>query len=170
MKKALLNIKVLPTFGLISVICLSLNLIFDFTFSTTSKSVNPISFQTEQTPVQFVESAVVKGIMFKHIQRTEKLSGIKDAMGSGVCVIDFNQDGYEDVFVVGGEGVTRRYGKQHWWNNPTGSKLYQNIAGQYFTDVTTLAGEAQLPGGYGCAVGDLNDDGYPELVLSLIHI
>ena len=164
MKKALLNIKVLPTFGLISVICLSLNLIFDFTFSTTSKSVNPISFQTEQTPVQFVESAVVKGIMFKHIQRTEKLSGIKDAMGSGVCVIDFNQDGYEDVFVVGGEGVTRRYGKQHWWNNPTGSKLYQNIAGQYFTDVTTLAGEAQLPGGYGCAVGDLNDDGYPELV------
>lgn len=49
--------------------------------------------------------------MFKHIQRTEKLSGIKDAMGSGVCVIDFNQDGYDDVFVVGGEGVTRRYGK-----------------------------------------------------------
>ncbi|WP_394224273.1 CRTAC1 family protein [Alteromonas gracilis] len=163
MKKALSNNKVLTTFGLASVVCLSLYLIVVFTFSTSSKSLIPNNFQTEHTPVQFVESAFVKGIVFKHIHRTEKLSGIKDALGSGVCVIDFNQDGYEDLFIVGGEGVTRRYGKKHWWNNPTGSKLYQNIAGQYFTDVTTLAGEAHLPGGYGCAVGDLNDDGYPEL-------
>lgn len=162
MRTRLPNNKVLTLIGLTSAICLSLWLVF--AFSTDYESVNPISFKADHTPVKFLESAFVKGIVFKHIQRTEKLSGIKDAMGSGVCVIDFNQDGYEDLFIVGGEGVTRRYGKKHWWNNPTGSKLYQNIAGQYFEDVTVLAGETQLAGGYGCAVGDLNDDGFPELV------
>ncbi|MCJ8321324.1 MAG: CRTAC1 family protein, partial [Colwellia sp.] len=117
----------------------------------------------------FKESAVTKGIIFKHEHRSSTLSGIADTYGSGVCTLDFNNDGFEDLFIVNGYGVTRRYGKSHWWHKKQGSRLYQNIEGLFFKDVSgKIYTDNRITtkySGYGCAVGDLNNDGFADIVL-----
>jgi DNA-binding XRE family transcriptional regulator len=121
----------------------------------------------------FKESSVSKGIIFKHEHRSATLSGLADTYGSGVCIIDFNNDGYEDLFIMNGSGVTRRYGKVHWWNESQGSRLYQNIDGQYFKDVSTKfmkdTNDIEQFSGYGCAVDDMNNDGYLDIVFGRVN-
>lgn len=130
--------------------------------------------KTSQEPkTEFQESSASMGIIFKHEDRSKQLSGIQNTYGSGVCVIDFNNDGYEDLFILNGSGVTRRYGKTHWWNKSQGSRLYQNIAGRYFKDVSdkfiTDNDSTEQFSGYGCAVDDMNNDGYLDIVLGRVN-
>lgn len=117
----------------------------------------------------FKEFAVSKGVIFKHEHRSATLSGLADTYGSGVCTLDFNNDGFEDLFIVNGNGVTRRYGKNHWWAQKQGSRLYQNINGLFFKDVSEkMYGHNNITknhSGYGCAVDDINNDGYVDIVL-----
>ncbi len=74
--------------------------------------------------------------------------------GSGVAVLDYNRDGFEDLFV--GDGVR--------------SILYQNDGRGHFTDVTAKAGLAKsategIPA-TGVAAGDVDGDGYPDLFVT----
>lgn len=123
------------------------------------------NFFTPPKDIEFVESAIEKGIIFQHNERDYELSGLKDTLGNGVCIIDIDNDGYEDIFALGGKGVTRRYGKKHWWNNNQASKLFRNVNGAYFSDVTRIIDTSDSIAGYGCATGDLNNDGFSDLVI-----
>ncbi|MFI5196993.1 MAG: CRTAC1 family protein [Thermoanaerobaculia bacterium] len=74
--------------------------------------------------------------------------------GSGVAVLDFDQDGDEDLFV--GDGVR--------------SILYENDGHGHFTDVTVRAGLAASDftgiAATGVAAGDIDGDGYPDLAVT----
>gem|GEM_PF-1437118 len=168
--KPLLNLKALLSFLLISAS------FFCFSTSYAGESPSPIepkknydlreALTSEHTKknILFVESSIEKGLIFEHNERDFELSGLKDTLGSGVCIIDVDNDGYNDVFAVGGRGVTRRYGKQHWWHKNQSSKLFHNIKGLYFSDITKTI-NAELISGYGCATGDINNDGYADIVI-----
>ena len=101
-----------------------------------------------------------------HQQTSTHLSDLTETLGSGLCAIDANQDGWMDIFFVGGSGHTRDYGREVWWLNPSGNRLLLNQQGKYFTDATLSAGLNSRQKGMGCAVGDLNNDGFSDLLVS----
>ena len=84
-------------------------------------------------------------------------------MGSGVCFIDYDNDGWQDIFFVN---------SMDWPGHKSGSKsfpaLYHNNHDGTFTDVTKEAGLAVETYGQGCAVGDYDNDGFDDLYLTTV--
>jgi len=103
---------------------------------------------------------------FSHQQRTKKISAITDTLGAGVCAFDYNNDGWTDLYIVGGSGNTRRYGRASWWHNTSGGRLFENRQGQYLKDVTNDAGINFIISGMGCAVDDINADGLTDIFIT----
>ncbi len=83
---------------------------------------------------------------------TEKAGLLSSGWASGVCVGDYNNDGFEDLFVT-------FYGQ---------NRLYRNNGDGTFTDVTAKAGLLQpgTPFGTGCTFVDYNRDGLLDLFVS----
>ncbi len=79
----------------------------------------------------------------------------------GACLLDFDSDGRVDVFTVDGNESRTPDGKIHRGS----SGLYQN-QGAHFRDVTTEAGLIGIPQWSGCAVGDFDNDGMPDLAMA----
>lgn len=117
---------------------------------------------------EFRDITLDAGLFHVHEQGDDRLTGLNEALGAGVCVLDFNQDGWMDLFFVGGSGHTRYYGKQHWWQTVPTHRLYQNAGHGKFRDVTGNAGLAITSWGMGCAVGDFDNDGHEDLFVTNI--
>jgi Tfp pilus assembly protein PilF len=73
------------------------------------------------------------------------------SMGSGVCIFDYDGDGAPDIFLA---------------NAGHAPALYRNLGGGRFEDVTRAAGFAFKNAAIGCAAGDVDNDGKPDLAIS----
>ena len=82
-----------------------------------------------------------------------------ETMISGVAVVDYNNDGWLDLFFVNGAPIPglEKTGPDYY------NRLYRNDGGNKFTDVTQSAGVAGLGFSMGVAVGDYDNDGYDDL-------
>lgn len=92
-----------------------------------------------------------------------------EAMGGGVGLIDYDRDGLLDLFLTGGgyfDGPTKTEIKGH------PCKLYRNLGGWRFEDVTEAVGLGRLSGGqpwfytHGAAIADYDNDGWPDLLVT----
>jgi hypothetical protein len=106
----------------------------------------------------FVNVADQSGITFRHYDCATPMHYIQETLGSGLGWIDYNNDGWPDLFVVQDGPVRPGPG-------PT-NKLYRNNGDGTFTDVTEEAGLARSGFGLGCAVGDFDNDGFDDLVVT----
>jgi len=95
---------------------------------------------SEPIRVDFQDTSLDWDISSVHTQSSKHLTALTETLGSGICVFDFNQDGWLDIFFIGGSGHSRYYGKKSWWNSQGGNRLLLNIEGRRFEDVTEQSG------------------------------
>jgi hypothetical protein len=111
------------------------------------------------SPVQFSNITKAAAIHFEHFKGKKGTSTILEEAGPGVCVGDFNGDGYEDIYFVNGRDLYNR-------GITVRNALYRNNGNDSFTDVTTEAGVPGSAYGLGCVWGDYDNDGFPDLYVT----
>jgi hypothetical protein len=118
--------------------------------------------ESPSIPVRFVNVAKAAGIDFQQDSTGTDEKYYLETMGTGVGWIDYDQDGLMDLYVVQ-SGATDIYKPVR----PLRSALYRNNGDGTFTDVTEKVdvGAAGLYG-QGVAVGDFDNDGYPDLYVT----
>jgi enediyne biosynthesis protein E4 len=112
--------------------------------------------------VHFTDIRKSAGITFQQDSTQTDEKYYLETMGTGVAWIDYDQDGLMDLYFVQ-SGATDAYKPAH----PLRSALYRNNGDGTFTDVTEKAGiGGEGHYGQGVAVGDYNNDGYPDLYVT----
>ena len=114
-------------------------------------------------PVIFEDVTKKAGLdVWKHTMGTPEKRFILEAIGSGVCLLDYDRDGWLDIYLVNGSTFDAQNGKAE---APHAALFHNNHDGT-FTDVTDKAGVANARWGFGCAVGDFDNDGWPDLYVA----
>ena len=114
-------------------------------------------------PIVFQDIAATAGLTVWHHQAgTPAKSVILEVKGPGVCLLDYDNDGWLDIYLVNGSTYDALDGKA----TPPHAALFHNNHDGTFTDVTQSAGVANDRWGYGCAVADYDNDGWPDLYVT----
>ena len=112
--------------------------------------------------IQFTDVTAQAGIHFKHNSGAFGKKYLPETMGSGVCFLDYDNDGWQDILLVN---------SMDWPEHHTGKSfptLYHNNHNGTFTDVTAATGLGVETYGMGCAIGDYDNDGYPDIYITAV--
>jgi enediyne biosynthesis protein E4 len=111
-------------------------------------------------PVEFRDVTAAAGIKFVHNNGAYGKKYLPETLGPGVAFIDYDNDGWPDVFLVNGTDWPGHALKH------TTPKLYHNNHDGTFTDVTHKAGLDVEMFGLGVTVGDYDNDGFDDLFVT----
>ncbi len=115
-------------------------------------------------PGWFVDVASKAGILVRNVNGDEAVKKyIIETTGSGVAIIDYDRDGWPDIFLVNGMQLAS---EQHTGQTAPTSHLFRNNRDGTFTDVTARAGLASTAWGQGVCVGDYDNDGWPDMYVT----
>jgi enediyne biosynthesis protein E4 len=115
---------------------------------------------TDDSTITFRDITERAGIHFVHNNGAYGKKYLPETMGPGVAFIDYDNDGWQDIFIVNG---TNWPGQPSKHSTP---KLYHNNHDGTFTDVTHKAGLDIEILGMGVAIGDYDNDGYDDLFVT----
>jgi enediyne biosynthesis protein E4 len=114
-------------------------------------------------PIVFQDIAAKAGLTkWRHVMGTPEKRYILESIGSGVALLDYDKDGWLDIYLVNGSTQAAMDGKAM----PPHAALFHNNHDGTFTDVTEKAGVANERWGFGVAVGDYDNDGWPDIYVS----
>ena len=114
------------------------------------------------SPIAFTDITAASGVTFRHASGAFGKKYLPETMGSGVVVLDVDNDGRQDLFFVNGKS---------WPGRPATRSLpalYRNAGGGRFTDITKAAGLAVETYGMGAAAGDYDNDGFIDLFVTAV--
>ncbi len=129
--------------------------------SASHKSpAGPFVAQDDGPYPQLVDITASTGITFEHLSSPEQ-KYIVESMSGGVALIDYDGDGWPDIYFTNAQSVEMaRAGRK------ARSALYRNNHDGTFTDVTDKAGVGFPCWAQGAVVGDYNNDGRPDLLVT----
>jgi hypothetical protein len=117
----------------------------------------------DNAPVVFEDVTKQAGLdKFHHRSGTSKKESIIETPGSGVALLDYDNDGWLDIYLVNGSTLEALKGSEP----PPRAMLFHNNHDGTFTDVTEKAGVANERWGFGVAVGDYDNDGWPDIYVA----
>lgn len=112
--------------------------------------------------IRFEQVAEKAGLKFVTQNSPTPNKNQVETMVAGVALLDYDGDGYLDIYLVNGAAIpSLKKESPAFWN-----RLYRNNHDGTFTDVTQRAGVAGAGYGMGVAVGDYDNDGRPDLFLA----
>ena len=109
------------------------------------------------------------GINFQHVVGALDGFSMPQIMGSGGALFDFDNDNDLDVLLIQGassDSTSGNASSSPTSSNPAGLKLFRQDSPTQFTDVTSTSGIRGNGFGMGCAVADVNNDGYVDLYIT----
>ena len=114
-------------------------------------------------PVIFQDISQQAGLTtWKHVMGTPRKAYILETIGSGVALLDYDHDGWLDIYIVNGSTFNAESGKAM----PPHAALFHNNHDGTFTNVAEQAGVTNDRWGFGVAVGDFDNDGWPDLYVA----
>jgi hypothetical protein len=120
----------------------------------------------------FRDAAAETGLRFRHFNGATGRHYMPEIMGSGVALLDYDNDGDLDVYLVQGTRLDRTgrllFPPPAGWK--PGNRLFKNLLSETgelrFLDITEKAGVGHAGYGMGVAVGDYDNDGLPDLYVT----
>ncbi|MFZ0320406.1 MAG: CRTAC1 family protein [Candidatus Sulfotelmatobacter sp.] len=111
---------------------------------------------------RFTDVTASAGIQFQHNSGSFGGKFLPETLGSGCAFLDYDRDGWQDILLINGmdwPGHKQRH-------SPL--RLYRNNRNGTFTDVTSRAGLDVEMYGMGVAVGDYDNDGFPDILVTCV--
>ncbi len=117
----------------------------------------------ENGPVIFQDASEKAGLThWTHKMGTKEKKYIIETNGSGVGLIDYDNDGWLDIYVVNGSTFNALDAKE----TPPHAALFHNNHDGTFTDVAAKAGVTNDRWGFGVTIADYDNDGWPDIFVS----
>ena len=114
-------------------------------------------------PVVFTNVAAKAGLTVWHrTSGAPEKRMILEAKGGGVALLDYDNDGWLDIYLVNGSTMNAMSGKE----TPPRSALFHNNHDGTFTNVAVQAGVTNDRWGYGAVVADFDNDGWPDIYVT----
>ena len=114
-------------------------------------------------PIVFSDISEKAGLTtWHHTMGTPEKKYILESTGSGVALLDYDNDGWMDIYLVNGSTFDALSGKAP---APKAALFHNNHDGT-FTNVADKAGVTNERWGFGVAVGDYDNDGWPDIYVS----
>ena len=118
--------------------------------------------RSSELPFRLVEVTSPAGIDFHHNSGAFGGKYLPETLGPGCAFLDYDNDGWQDLILINGMDWPGHKQRR------TTMRLYRNNRNGTFTDVTRRAGLDVEMYGLGVAVGDFNNDGFPDLFVSCV--
>jgi hypothetical protein len=113
--------------------------------------------------VVFEDATQASGLAgWRHEMGTPQKKYILETDGSGVGLIDYDNDGWLDIYLVNGSTYDAISGKR----TPPHAALFHNNHDGTFTNVAEKAGVTNDRWGFGVAIGDFDNDGWPDIFVA----
>jgi len=115
---------------------------------------------------RLVDVTAESGIHFRHNSGAYGGKLLPETLGSGCAFLDYDRDGWQDILLVNGSDWPGH--KREHTPEPSALKLYRNNRNGTFSDVTRSAGLDIEMYGMGVAVGDYDNDGFPDILITCV--
>ncbi len=145
----------------------------DFAAYPLPKLYKERSFATDGIPgsvtsdhIRFAEQALAVGINFQYRNGSQPASGgeyMYEFSGGGVVAFDYDVDGWPDLYFSQGSESSPLVEQDRLLD-----RIYRNLGGSTFSDCTTASGIHEPGFSQGCAAGDFDNDGFPDLYVANI--
>jgi len=135
--------------------------------STTRDDPHPAAVDHDMIAIRFEDTASSAGIDFRYVNGGRPVEDgirfLQESTGGGVAVLDYDADGWPDLYLAqGSRWPPDESQREHL------DRLFRNLGDGRFADVTVEAGLAENRFSQGVAVGDVNNDGFPDLFVGNI--